>query len=131
MIIIPEFLQIYTIQEKYPTHRIVSLERLYDSVMENRSSKCAFQKSSPHMSRCGMNGRRAAWAAFSEEQVSTLNCWAIHFSSDSLFRTSKYIHEIYAKIILFEHSQKPSAVISQSLYIVLYLLNSAHNFANL
>lgn len=102
----------------YPTHRIwLVLEGLFDDIMQNTSTECAFQKSSPHTSKCGMSERRAA---FSEEQVSTLNCWTNNFSQDNLFWTSKYIHGIYAKIILFEHLQKCSAVTSQSLYIIIY-----------
>lgn len=72
---------------KYPTCRMqLVLEGIFDSVMQNASTECAFQKSSPHTSKCGMNGRRAA---FSEEQVSTLNCWTNNFSLHNLFRTSK------------------------------------------
>ena len=75
---------------------------------------------------------------FSEEQISALSCWT-NFSWHNLFRTSKYICAIYAKIILFEHLQKLSAVTSQSLYSHLHIkqiqgqkrLNSGYNFANL
>lgn len=68
---------------KYPTDRIqLVLEGFFDIVMQNTSTECVFQKSFPHMSKCGMNGRKAA---FSEEQVSPLNYWTNHLSWHNLF----------------------------------------------
>jgi len=63
VIIISEFSQIYTIQEKhevsYPQNT-ASARRTSDNAMRNTSTERAFQKPSRHTSKCGMNGRRKA-----------------------------------------------------------------------
>lgn len=102
----------YSRSMKYPIQRMQLVLGLFNNVTQKHISDVF--PPAPRISKCGTNGRMAA---FSEEPLSTLNCW-INLVWHNVFRTSKYIHTIYAKTILSEQLQKLSAVTSLSFYIV-------------